>query len=55
MIYFLAQNNSMIKIGYSKDIKKRIKSLKTASPYPLILLGYVDGNKNTEAYYHQKF
>jgi len=55
MIYFIAQNNNMIKIGYSKDIKKRIKSLKTASPYPLLLLGYIEGNMDDEKYYHEKF
>ena len=55
MIYFIAQNNNTIKIGYSQDIKKRIKSLKTASPYPLLLLGYIDGDREMEKYLHEKF
>lgn len=54
MVYFIAQNN-MVKIGYSKDVKKRIKSLKTASPYPLILLGYIEGDKQKERELHNQF
>lgn len=55
MVYFLAQNNFMIKIGYSKDIRKRINSLKTASPYPLLLLGYVEGDKKEEKRIQEMF
>ncbi len=55
MIYFIAQNNNTIKIGYSKNIKKRINSLKTASPYPLLLLGYIEGNMDMEKFLHEKF
>ena len=55
MIYFIAQNNNRVKIGYSQDIKKRIKSLKTASSYPLLLLGFIEGNRDVEKYYHEKF
>jgi hypothetical protein len=38
----------MVKIGYSQNINKRIKSLKTASPFPLLLLGYMEGDKQRE-------
>jgi len=55
MIYFIAQNNSMVKIGYSQNINKRIKSLKTASPFPLLLLGYMEGNKKFEKEIQDKF
>lgn len=55
MVYFIAQNNSMIKIGFSKNIPKRINSLKTASPFPLILLGYVEGDMLEEKRIQEMF
>lgn len=54
MIYFIGQKDK-VKIGYSKDVKQRIKTLSTSSPLPLILLGCIEGNKILEKDLHRKF
>lgn len=43
------------KIGYSENPRKRLKSLKTSSPYPLILAGIKDGSIADEKLLHDKF
>lgn len=56
MIYFAQDTTSKaIKIGYSKDPKKRRSGLQTASPNPLELLGVVHGGLEHERAYHKKF
>jgi hypothetical protein len=47
-LYFIAENengdydNLRIKIGISKDIKKRLLHLQTGSPYELKLMGWIE-------------
>lgn len=53
-IYFLSSNN-LIKIGLTTNIKKRMAAISTMCSAPIELLGFIDGNKNTEASLHQKF
>lgn len=56
MIYFAQDTTSKaLKIGYSKDPKKRRSGLQTASPNPLDLLGVVHGGLEHERAYHKKF
>lgn len=58
MIYFIQQGKTgPIKIGYTanSDISKRINSMQPASPEPLILLGYIEGEKDKEALLHRFF
>ena len=56
-VYFIAQQNNehRVKIGYSKNPMKRLKSLSTSSPSPLILLGYFEGTMKDERDMHLKF
>jgi len=53
MIYFIQREDdsrSPVKIGYTMDNPRgRLTSLQTASPYRLIILRVVDGDRRTEA------
>lgn len=53
-VYFLQQGNT-IKIGYTKSIADRIKTLQTASPIPLTLLATLRGDRKLESYFHTRF
>ena len=57
MIYFIQSGKSgPIKIGYtSKNPKERLRSLQTASPKKLSLLGTIDGGIEDEKALHIKF
>lgn len=55
-IYFVSYLKGPIKIGKTRDLKKRIASLQTAHPYPLEVLGFLQtGDETLEGVLHQKF
>ncbi len=54
MIYFV-RSDRLVKIGYSADPKRRMSNLGTASPYPLHLLGIMEGDKDLEMRLHMAF
>lgn len=56
-VYFIAQlnNDRKVKIGFSKNPTKRLKSLSTSSPSPLLLLGYFEGTMESEKEIHLRF
>lgn len=53
-VYFLAHKD-LVKIGYSADIKHRVRSIQTMSPVPLTLLGFIPGDKRIEQNIHRRF
>jgi YspA, cpYpsA-related SLOG family/Meiotically up-regulated gene 113 len=56
MIYFVQNTvTRAIKIGYSKNAKKRLDSLQTATPDKLALLGTIQGGLEHEAALHERF
>lgn len=58
-VYFIGAENGLIKIGRSKNPKKRLRLIKTMSPISLELLGVIDcGRKESvslERRLHLKF
>lgn len=57
-VYFIQQTQEpkLIKIGYTKDIKQRMRQLKIANPCDIILLGVVtNASYADEKTYHTKF
>lgn len=55
-VYFIqAKETGRIKIGYAKDVNKRLKNLQTSSADQLDLLAYVKGGRNLEKLLHEKF
>jgi uncharacterized phage protein (TIGR02220 family) len=55
VIYFVSDKHNHIKIGFSKDIKSRIKDLNVASPYELELVFAEEGDIKDERKLHKKF
>jgi hypothetical protein len=56
MIYFIKDTVTLaVTIGYSKDAKKRLAHLQTATPHQLSLLGAIQGGLEHEAAYHERF
>jgi len=56
VLYFIQDTvTSAIKVGWSKDPKKRLTSLQTATANQLVLLGAVQGGLEHEAAMHAKF
>lgn len=56
VVYAIQQGiGGPIKIGLTKSVETRLKSLQTANPFPLRLLGTIVGNDLTEAHLHQFF
>lgn len=55
-VYFIqAGKRGPIKIGVAGNVRKRLDSLQTASPYRLRLRASVFGDERTEAAYHRMF
>jgi len=54
-IYFIESENGFIKIGISRDVEKRFKSLQGACPVKLSLLKFFIGNRELEQLIHEKF
>lgn len=55
-VYFVeAVGTSRIKIGVARRLRDRIQGLQTASPVPLRLLGFVDGDDEEERRLHRAF
>lgn len=55
-VYFIhnAERN-IIKIGITRSPDQRLRSLQTASPDPLIMLGHIEGGRDIEAEFHERF
>ena len=54
-VYFIGRGRKgPIKIGFSKDPQKRMKSLQTGSAEPLSMLGLVKGGRAIEAIIHRR-
>jgi hypothetical protein len=56
MVYFIADTiKDVVKIGVSKNPKKRLKQLQTSNSSELVLLGFINGEKAEEQYLHCLF
>lgn len=57
MIYFLQVDipNGPIKIGYSRNPRRRVKGIRSGFPYRLRVLGYTLGSLARERRYHKLF
>ncbi len=53
-VYFVSQGErGPIKIGFAKDVDKRVRALQTASPVPLKVLAVVEGDSAIEKRFHR--
>jgi len=55
MIYLVAHLNQFVKIGFTKNINKRLSQLQVSSPVKLEVLHLIEGNVSLEKELHQKF
>lgn len=56
MIYFAqALTGGPIKIGYSEDVFKRLRTLRSSNPNYIILLGVMEGGRELEKQLHGTF
>lgn len=53
-VYFIRSGQS-VKIGFSRDVKKRLQQLKTGAAHKVSILAAVPGTMDTEAYFHRMF
>lgn len=54
MIYFM-KLNEFVKIGYSAKPKTRLAEIRVASPYPVDIIGVMEGTRYDEARLHTRF
>lgn len=55
MIYLIAHLDKFVKIGYTKNIHKRLSQLQTSSPVKLEVLHLIDGDVSLEKELHKMF
>lgn len=55
MIYLISYDNQFLKIGYTKNITKRLSQLQVSSPVKLEVLHLIDGNTILEKKLHVLF
>ncbi|RKD69002.1 GIY-YIG nuclease family protein [Rhizobium sp. WW_1] len=55
-VYFLAADDaSLIKIGSTENVDRRISALRRGSPVPVSLIGVIDGGAKKELELHERF
>ena len=56
-IYFVrADKSGPVKIGYtSRDVIKRVSQMQTGSPFPMVLVGVIDGGREQERAIQEQF
>jgi hypothetical protein len=54
-IYFIGDGSGVVKIGYSRNVDKRLKVLATGSPRPLQVLLTIPGTRSDEGAFHAMF
>ena len=54
-VYLAAWGDTFVKIGYSSNIRLRLKTIQSACPIPVTLLGWVSGGQKMETQLHRRF
>lgn len=56
VVYFIQEAlGGYVKIGYTRDLNRRMRELDNNSPAGIYLLGYMDGARLTESTMHDTF
>ena len=55
MIYLISHQNEYLKIGYTKNVRKRLTQLQVSNPIKLELLHLIEGDSNLEKELHLLF
>lgn len=54
MVY-VVHCDGLYKIGVSSNVSERVRSLQTASPHLVTLIGTIEGDRSIEALWHYQF
>jgi hypothetical protein len=54
-VYFIGDGSGLVKIGYSRNVDKRMQVLATGSPRPLRVLLTIPGTRSDEGAFHEMF
>jgi hypothetical protein len=54
-VYFIGDGGGLVKIGYSRNVDKRMQVLATGSPRPLQVLLTIPGTRSDEGAFHEMF
>jgi hypothetical protein len=55
-VYFVATEcRRFVKIGRTRNLERRLRSLRSSSPVPLVMLKVLPGHHRTEQVYHDTF
>lgn len=55
-VYVISEpEGSLVKIGYAKEVRPRVRNIMTMSPVPLVLRGHWSGDRTDERSLHQLF
>jgi hypothetical protein len=55
-VYVLAARRvNAVKIGFTADVDRRVKTLRAMSPAPLVIVAVVEGSRGDEAILHRRF
>ncbi|NKX16177.1 GIY-YIG nuclease family protein [Brucella pseudogrignonensis] len=52
---YFARSGDLVKIGFSKSVPKRLKSISTACPTEIEIIKIIPGTSQTERYFHTHF
>lgn len=56
VVYFVQRGlDSAVKIGFTRDLRQRMHSLRATQPAPVVLLGTVPGGEALEQSFHSEF
>lgn len=56
LVYFISGGEgTAVKIGFTTDLRTRLKRLQSASPVHLLVLAKVEGDRALEREYHRRF
>ena len=55
VVYFIGERRPYVKIGTTKNLKKRLAGLQTSWPFPLFVYGAIDGGRDVETWFHDQF
>jgi hypothetical protein len=55
VVYFAELEGGPIKVGHTVDLDRRLAEIQLCSPGKVNLIGAVEGDRRTEAYFHRRF
>jgi len=56
VVYFIeAVGLDLVKIGYTEELIRRFKQIRTSCPVPIQLVGFMNGDRSLESHLHRQY